>query len=154
VGGRNHRNNGIVRSSPEGSTTTTESTHHLYGVSHTSLDVRVLALDARFDQARMTKNKTRGSSHKPEESQERRGEPQERNADHEEPHVEGLLGDDMSSDVDRPLVIDESVDDSKPSKEEDDRNEEEGTCDNGIYRQSSNDESIIAREIPGVVSQS
>jgi hypothetical protein len=99
----------------------------------------------------MTKNKTRGSSHKPEESQERRGEPQERNADHEEPHVEGLLGDDMSSDVDRPLVIDckprplstqepkkkvqkegrrtESVDDSKPSKEEDDRNEEEGTCD-------------------------
>jgi len=99
----------------------------------------------------MTNNKTRRSSNKPEESHKGRGKPQERNANHEEPHVEGLLGHDVACDVLRPLVIDcnqkynehkrkrertrerggrtESVDDSKSSKEEDEGDEKERTCD-------------------------
>lgn len=80
--------------------------HSLHDVSHSSFDIRVLALDARLDQACMTNDKTRRCSHKPEESHKRRGKPQKRNANHEEPHVEGLLGHDLTSDVHRPLVID------------------------------------------------
>lgn len=54
----------------------------------------------------MADDKTRRSAHKPEESHKRRGKPQERNADHEEPHVEGLLGHDVARDVHGPLFVD------------------------------------------------
>lgn len=73
----------------------------------------------------MTNNKTRRGPNKPEERHERRGKPQERNANHEEPHVERLLSHDVASDVHGPLVIEKSVDESKPAEEEDEGDEQE-----------------------------
>lgn len=131
------------------STTTTLNSHSLSPWHlHCSFDICIFALDTWFNQACVGENETCGCSNEPEQGHEWRGEPQERDANHEEPCVEGLLGDEL------PIDFLKTVDDGKASKEEDEGQEEEGTCDNGIYCKSSYDESVVPREIPSVICES
>lgn len=69
-----------------------------HDILHCSFDICIFALHSWFNQACVGENETRRCSDEPEQSHEWRGEPQEGDANHEEPCVQGLLGDKLPID--------------------------------------------------------